>query len=156
MAVNKLKNAPESIEVEVTLHGRDRLVLSLQVNEGVVVDAQLRGSGCTAFLSLLKTWRSQFQGVLKDLPTPQGIDHSSMLLREAILRAQGTWELNYPYKEDELCHCRAVPTKKVDAAIVGGCLTGAMVSRETSAGTSCGACRTDTDKIISYRKGLQK
>lgn len=53
-----------------------------------------------------------------------------------------------PYPEEELCHCRAVKTEKVVRAIVFGAKNVDQIARETSAGTSCGNCRSDSQNII--------
>lgn len=80
-----------------------------------------------------------------------GKDHVSILLRELVLKLQNRFQL--PYQEAELCHCRAVPTAVVDRAIVGGCHSTLSVARTTSAGTSCGTCKLDTELLIAYRLG---
>jgi bacterioferritin-associated ferredoxin len=124
--------------------------LDLEVDsQRMIVAAKLTGRGCLPFLELLVTWRPKLKGSLDALQIPDGDGHSAILLREAILKVQGRWF--FPYGEEELCHCRAIPTAKVDAAIVGGCKNVKSVSRETSAGTSCGTCRTDIEAIIKYR-----
>lgn len=142
---------PSQIElkVEVSLAGRDRLSLSLEIHEGEITSATLQGSGCPAVLKLIQAWRPKLTGPLKSLELPEGSGHSEILLREAILKAKGEWK--FPYNEEELCHCRAISTSKVDAAIVSGCHNVRSVARETSAGTSCGSCRPNTEAIIAYR-----
>lgn len=139
------------IDVEVALPLRDRVSLSLEVEGGQIRSSRLHGVGCTEFLKLLRDWRPKLTGELDAVPLPPGESHAAILLRELILKAQGKWD--FPYKEEELCHCRAVLTSVVDAAIVGGCKTSAAVSRETSASTSCGTCRPDVEAILKYRLG---
>lgn len=86
----------------------------------------------------------------KKWPTAwRGSDHAAILIRELILRATNQFRL--PYGEAELCHCRAVPVEVVDRAIVSGCHTVEAVARSTSAGTSCGTCKPDTERLIAYR-----
>lgn len=137
------------VRVDVALVSRDRLTLILELVQGRIVKAQLVGTGCLEFLELLAAWRPKLTGDLAQLPLPAGSGHAALLLREAILKAQGRWD--FPYREVELCHCRAVPTAKVDAAIVGGCHTVEAVKSATSASTSCGTCRTDIEAILAYR-----
>ncbi len=144
-----LKLKPSTVDLEVSLQGRDRLQLQMNLVNGTIESAKLSGSGCSDFLNLLQAWRPKLTGSLETLELPQGDSHSSLLLREAILRAQGEWK--FPYADEEICHCRAVSTAKVDAAIIGGCRSVRAIARETSAGTSCGSCRTDTEAIINYR-----
>lgn len=141
-------------DIEVTLPGRDRLHLHLEVYEGEVLKARLTGSGCPELLKALVETRPTLKGRVSELPLPRGTGHAAILVRELILKARGEWK--FPYTEEELCHCRAVPTAKVDQAIVGGCHTVFAVARQTSAGTSCGNCRYDTEQIIAYRLGRQK
>lgn len=147
MSAPKLQT--QAIDLQISLPGRDELSLHLDVVNGRIESSQLKGRGCTEFLRLLQTWRPKLQGPLAELNVPVGHSHAEMLLREAILKAKGEWQ--FPYPDEEICHCRAVSTAKVDAAIVGGCRSARAVARETSAGTSCGSCRPDTEAILSYR-----
>lgn len=101
----------------------------------------------------LLQWASQLRtdltnGKVPDLP-PTGVDSSSLLAREIFLKLRGEW--NYPYTPEELCHCRAVPTAKVDQAVIHGAHTPERVSEQTSASTACGSCRFDVEAIIKYR-----
>jgi bacterioferritin-associated ferredoxin len=141
----------ESVDISVSLAARDELRLRLKITNGEVVESHLSGIGCTELLEQIVAWRPFFKGPLGQLPLPEGPGHAQVMLRELILKAQGRW--NFPYKEEELCHCRAVPTKKVDDAIIGGCHTVDAVKRATSASTSCGTCRPDIENILSYRLG---
>lgn len=147
MSAPKLQT--QKITQVVSLQGRDEITLDLDVANGEIASARLFGRGCPEMLNLMQAWRPKLKGALAQLEIPQGNSHSEILLREAVLKARGEWD--FPYKEDELCHCRAVATAKVDAAIVGGCRTVRAIARETSAGTSCGSCRPDTEAIIDYR-----
>ena len=138
-----------TFETEVQLAARDRIRLRLVVAEGEIREAKLSGIGCPEMLALITEWRPKLTGKLSDLPLPAGGGHAAILLRELLLRAQGKWA--FPYKDEELCHCRSVPTKKVDDAIIGGLRSVDAISRATSAGTSCGTCRPDIEKILNYR-----
>jgi len=133
----------------VSLQGRDEITLQLDIVNGEIQRGHLSGRGCPEMLQLMQAWRPKLKGALESLEIPQGNTHSEILLREAILKARGEWK--FPYAEEELCHCRAVATSKVDAAIIGGCRSVRAIARETSAGTSCGSCRPDTEAIINYR-----
>ena len=140
--------------IEVKLSGRDELRLLVESQDGQILKAQLQGIGCLPFLRLLAQYRPQLKGSMEQLAAPVGSGHGEMMLREAILRLQGKWKL--PYTEAELCHCRAVPTEKVDQAILGGFHTVESVGRETSAGTACGTCRPDIEALLKYRKGTEQ
>lgn len=160
--------------ISVQLIGRDEVsaVFFIQTVEGYdqVANFQYQATGCSLFLKKLYQFQenlmklSEFarqellqNGVNRSLEIQklydslQGGDHVSILLRELVLRLQDRFEL--PYTEEELCHCRAIPTAVVDRAIVGGCHSIQAVARTTSAGTSCGTCRPDSEKIIRYRLG---
>lgn len=137
------------IELSVSLPGRDDLQLALTILNGEISASRLTGRGCPEFLKLIQAWRPKLTGLLANVEIPSGHSHSEILLREALLKAKGEWL--FPYADEELCHCRAIKTSKVDAAIVGGCRTARAIARETSAGTSCGSCRPDAEAIIKYR-----
>lgn len=140
----------KQILAKVALKGRDEMELLLNVDDsGEIRLAQLSGIGCPELLRHMAQMRPQLRGRVEDLRVPEGVDHSSLLMRELVARVQGKWKL--PYFEEELCHCRAIPTAVVDAAIVSGAHTTKEVSRLTSAGTGCGTCRPDTESIIEYR-----
>ena len=140
----------KTIEVLVGRPGRDELTLSLALADGGEIrEAKLRAIGCPDLLKLVSDYRSRLKGVLTQVPLPDGQDHAAMLVRECLLRARGEW--TPPYTDVELCHCRAVPTAVVDEAIVCGARTVAAVSRKTSAGTSCGTCKTDIEAMLNFR-----
>jgi bacterioferritin-associated ferredoxin len=149
--MSALKLQTLKITQAVSLAGRDEITLSLDVVNGEIKSSSLTGRGCPEMLATMQAWRPKLSGDLKNLGLPQGDSHSEILLREAILKAKGEWD--FPYKEEELCHCRAIATSKVDAAIIGGCRSVRAIARETSAGTSCGSCRVETEAIINYRLG---
>ena len=142
-----------TVDISVSLAARDELRLHLQIHAGEVIESRLTGIGCKELLEQIAAWRPRLKGLLADLPLPQGPGHAQVMLRELILKAKGQWD--FPYKEEELCHCRAVPTKKVDDAIIGGCHTVDAVKRATSASTSCGTCRPDIEDVLNYRLGLK-
>ena len=147
--------AIETIElktIKVTIEGQDELTLSYELNDKrEVVSAKLSVIGCPTMMELVKKWRPLLNGGVDAIPLPRETHHSAMLLRQLILELQGKWD--FPYKEFELCHCRAIPTKKVDDAIICGAKTVRDVSRKTSAGTACGTCRPDIEKVLKYRQG---
>ena len=124
------------------LDGRDEISLKPHV----------KARGCQKLLERVQFYM-QNQGAEPDKWTlPQGNVHIDILLREFILKSQKQWD--YPYKHEELCHCRSVPTHSVDQAVIAGAHTAKDVTRQTSAGSSCGTCQPDIEKIIQFR--LQK
>lgn len=137
--------------------GRDRAELELAMDGANVKSMAIKASGCRAFLQALATWKNAVMAEKAGARTtevlrthaPKNEKHEAILIRELADRALDRFEL--PYKDEELCHCRAVPTAIVDRAIVAGCHTVAAVARMTSAGTSCGTCKPDTESIIRHR-----
>jgi len=151
MTTNTAPKLSEAFDIDVAIGfpAREKLRLQLKTENGQITSASLTGVGCRATLELIKQWRPKLSGALAEVPLPEGSDHSALMLRELILKAQGLWR--FPYDEDEMCHCRAVPTRVVDAAIVGGCHTLPSIRAATGASTSCGACGVDIQKVIAYR-----
>lgn len=116
-----------------------------------IVEASLVVIGGPEALSLAAVWRERLRGSLAALELPTGHSPFEILLRELILKIQGKW--NFPYKQEEVCHCRVVSLETVDAAIVCGAHTPQRVSEWTSASTACGTCRPDVTNMIAYRLG---
>lgn len=110
---------------------------------------RLRALGCCRFLDLVRSLAATGPDP-RTWPLPEERDHAGLLLREFILKARGEWE--YPYADDEICHCRKVSTATVDRAILNGARTGPQVSRLTTASTSCGTCRPQVERLIAYRE----
>jgi NAD(P)H-nitrite reductase large subunit len=100
-------------------------------------------------MDMMQKMRKAFGPDITKWPLPQGEDHSSLLLKEMILRLRGEWA--FPYSEDEVCHCRSISTHSIDQAVIAGAHSTDKVSRQTSASTACGTCRPEVQKIIDYR-----
>ncbi len=107
--------------------------------------------GCFEFTQLVKNYRGQHGNDVFKWPAPIGKSHSEMLLREFVLKLNEKWE--YPYKDEEICHCRHVKTKTVDQAILNGAHTHELAMQWTGCSTACGTCKPDVEKIIKYRLG---
>ncbi|MBN8541267.1 MAG: (2Fe-2S)-binding protein [Deltaproteobacteria bacterium] len=149
--------------ISVELFGRDKVLATFTFSESTLIDVKFDATGCQKFLDQLAALREMLlklpeseRNVLKPsakvaevYSTLKRQDHSTILIRELILRLRDQFQL--PYKESELCHCRAVPTEVVDRAIVAGAHSVPAVARVTSAGTSCGTCKPDTELLIEYR-----
>ena len=135
---------------KVALKASDELELRLIVDQnGIIASGALSGVGGSEMLTLLQAWKNRWQGALKALCLPVGHTGPELMLKELILKAQGKW--SFPYQDEELCHCRAVPTEVIDQAILLGARTPEIVSRWTSASTACGTCRKDLTAILNYR-----
>ena len=128
----------------VELESRDRIELHHDEHGNEIVQA----IACSACLGLIRQLQST-KKLVKDWDLPKGNSHSEILLRELILRARGAWK--FPYADQELCHCRAVTTRRVDQAIIAGAHTMEQIRRATSATTGCGTCWDHIEKIIKYR-----
>lgn len=141
------------MKIKVELEGRDYIEVECEGDDLRAPGAVKKVSmlGCTEFIEMMQKMRKHFGNDVSQWPLPEGQDHSSLLLKEMILKLRGEW--NFPYDEDELCHCRTVPTHTVDQAIIAGAHTPEIVTRQTSASTACGTCRPNVQKMIDYRLG---
>lgn len=138
--------------IKVAIDGQDELTLTYELDaQQSLISAKLSVIGCPQMMELVQKWRPLLKGAVAEVPLPTESHHAAILLRQLILQLQGKW--NFPYTDYELCHCRAIPTKKVDDAIICGAKTVRDVSRKTSAGTACGTCRPDIEKVLKYRQG---
>lgn len=73
-----------------------------------------------------------------------------LLVNEFILKIKS--QFKFAYEHIELCHCRMVPTEKVYEAIKQGCQNVEAIGRTTLAGTGCGSCREDIQKLLNQFK----
>lgn len=76
------------------------------------------------------------------------LEHSDLLMNELKKKVLGIWDL--PYKDKELCHCRAVDTHLVVSSIYSGARDVPSVGKSCSAGTSCGNCQPDITACLDY------
>lgn len=141
------------MKIKVELEGRDFLQVECEGEDlqapGRVLKVDMKG--CTEFMEMMQKMKRHFGADISKWPLPESNDHSSMLLREMILKLRGEWK--FPYEEAEVCHCRTVATHAIDQAVLAGAHTPEIVTRQTSASTACGTCRPDVQKIIDYRLG---
>lgn len=143
------------MKLKVELDGRDCLEVECEGDDPSAPGkmTKVKMLGCTEFLDLMQKMRRHFGVDIAQWPLPEGRDHSSILVREMILKLQGRW--NFPYQHRELCHCRTVEAHVVDQAVIAGAHSTEVVSRQTSASTACGTCRPEVQKIIDYRLNKQ-
>ena len=141
-------------EVTVIWEGREEVRLSFDLlDNGELKEVSVKGIGGPEFLNSLREFRKTLTGRLEDVPIPLGKTSSAILLRELLMKAKDCW--TPPFQEDELCHCRMIPTKMVDQAICSGAHTPKKVSELTSASTACGTCRPDVEAMIEFRLGKE-
>ncbi len=137
-------------KISLQIPGREELHLDVETDAaGIISRAQLTGIGDSDFLNHLKNYRALLKGSLKDLPLPAGHSPAELLIAEAVLKVRGEWHPTFT--DEEICHCRNVPLKVVDAAIVAGAHTPEKVSAWTSASTACGTCRPDVQNHLRFR-----
>jgi bacterioferritin-associated ferredoxin len=109
--------------------------------------------GCSDFMELIHKMKKNFGLDPSKWPLPEGKDHSTLLVREMILKLRGEWQ--FPYPHSEVCHCRTVSAHQIDQAVIAGAHSTEVVTRLTSASTACGTCRPEVQKIIDYRLDKQ-
>lgn len=131
------------------LDARD--MIEVETNEQNSQQVKVHIVGCSDFMEMMQKMRRHFGNQVSQWPLPEGKDHSSLLLKEMILKLRGEWK--FPYEHEELCHCRSISAHTVDQAVIAGAHTPEVVSRQTSASTACGTCRPEVEKIINYRTG---
>lgn len=130
----------------VELPGRDWIEVS-----GPPEGRKVRFVGCSKLIQLMGQTRSEHGNDPACWPVPVGRGHHELLLKELILKMQGRWQ--HPFPHEEVCHCRRVSLSRVEEAIFNGAHSPEMVSRWTSASTSCGTCRPDVAQILAFRLG---
>lgn len=142
---HSVHNLSMHLPIIAEIKGRDLLkVTSLKPFQMEVV-------GCSALLERLKLGHQSHGPDLSTWPLPQENDHSSLLIKELILKLQDKWK--HVYEHEEVCHCRTVSLETVEQAIFLGAASPEMVSKWTSASTACGTCRPDVEKILKFRLG---
>ena len=138
------------MKVHIAWPGREEIKARVELDsEQNIVKAELLGIGGPDFIRAVAAFRERLKGPLAKLEAPAGARAHEIMLRELVLRLKGEW--SPPYKDDEICHCRVVPTQTVDLAICTGAHTSRQVSELTAASTACGTCRPDVEAMIQYR-----
>ena len=116
---------------------------------------QIEAFGCFDFLVKVKSLREQLKNKkVSELNLLEDRDHSSLLLNELILKMQNRFVL--PYQEEELCHCRHIPTSNVQNALLAGNLSLKAIGQICGAGVSCGSCKPDIEALIAYYQTPRK
>lgn len=142
------ENITNKEQFKVSWPGHDEITLEFCPNSKLVTS--LKVNGCFETINKFKYLAQTLKArSIFEWPLPLDTSHSSMLIRELLLKIRGQWD--FPYKAEELCHCRSVPTIDVDRAIMGGAHTAHQVTLATSAASACGTCQVHIDKIINYR-----
>ena len=144
----------KKLESFVKFSNRDEIKLSLQLDDQRIVQVEIHSVACPECLDEIKKLKNNLRLHAQDyskMPLPTGEHHSAVLVRELIMKSRSEWA--FPYKEEELCHCRNVATSIVDDCIIGGLHRVSEIGEKTMAGTACGICRPMTQMLIDYRLG---
>ena len=131
-------------QIVVNISGKDSVQIEKKQGQ-----FHVQFKACHEFTSLMMSFKKNFGPNIVKWPLPQGNSHSEMIIREMILKLQDKWD--YPYKEEELCHCRHVATQTVDEAIINGAHSSELASLWTGCSTACGTCKPEVEKMINYR-----
>jgi bacterioferritin-associated ferredoxin len=136
--------------VRAEIPEREWLELKAELKaDGTVAHVEYTALGCHDLLATAGRLQAQLRGKkLSEFVWP-GDEHWDILAREAVLRLQDRFEV--PLKGEELCHCRKIPALKIDQAVVLGAHTPEKVKAWTSAGSGCGTCRPDVERVIANR-----
>ena len=138
------------LKARAELDGREWVEFELALGaDGKISQAAWHALGCHQILEVAHKAADSITGSDVAGLIWTGTGHADLMVAEIFARLQNRFEL--PYKEDELCHCRKVPTARVDQAIVLGAHTPEKVRAWTSASSGCGTCRPDVEKLIEYR-----
>lgn len=138
-----MADQPELV-VKVEISAQDEITVSTVDSKTFELKAQV----CGGVFLLLSYYKEKYGLNPKIWPQPTGTTHSEIILRQLISKLNGTYD--HPYAHDELCHCRSVPTQTVERAIISGAHNVELVAQLTSAGTACGTCRPETQKLINF------
>ena len=135
------------MQVEAKIHNRDHLNMTIHNDKAYAIEAK----GCLDLLRAVKELKENCRSTNefeKFWETKTNLNHGESLLKELCKKANGSWDL--PYKDKELCHCRAVDTDLVVSTIHLGAKLTDKVGKMCSAGTSCGTCTPDIQACIDY------
>ena len=141
MAENILKGRAE-------IPNREWVEFEAVVTDGKVGKLTFKAQGCFQLIEAARKVLGLNGTEIQNLVWT-GLNHWDLLIAEAIDRLTGRYK--FPNLELELCHCRCIPTAKVDQAIILGAHTVEKVREWTSANTACGTCRPEVEKLIDFR-----
>jgi bacterioferritin-associated ferredoxin len=132
----------------VEVLGHDRLEVEFKGEE----ISSVKAIGCFNFLELINKYVNQYGFNISNWVVPEGKTHQDLLLKQLILKVRGLWKsCSQLGLEDELCHCRKIPSRVVDDCIHRGFADIQSIRRLTSANTACGTCLPEVEKLITER-----
>lgn len=104
-------------------------------------------SGSFALIEKVNKYKNEFGSDPAKWPLKAVHDSSDILINELILKLTGQHKISYA--QEEICHCRTVPTETVIQSIKQDCHTVKEISRATKAGTGCGTCVPQLKILLS-------
>jgi NAD(P)H-nitrite reductase large subunit len=140
----------ETKTIRAEIKDREWVEFAFQIDaSGVITTCVWKSNGCAQILKASQQLQKQAQNKKITELKWQGKNHADLLLQEIIMKLNGVFKI--PYTDEELCHCRKIPTINVDRAIVLGAHTPDQVKSWTTASSGCGTCRPDIESIINFR-----
>ncbi len=127
-------------QIKAGINGRDDITFSSE--------SGLRVIGCRRIMSLVKDLQSLHGKDPKTWPLQDSVSHEALLINELILKAKNSYQL--PYIEEEICHCRSIPTESVAQAVKAGAHSIEAIRAMTDANTACGTCGPDCESVLKY------
>jgi bacterioferritin-associated ferredoxin len=132
--------------VHAGVPGGDEVSLTLFLTEsGDIKKSEWRVTGSLEMIEEAQNLKNKMKGPLASAPLPEGFSFQKLLLKELLLKAREEWPGE---DEQELCHCRNVPQKIVERAILLGAHSVEKVRQRTSANTGCGTCLPDVERLL--------
>lgn len=110
-------------------------------------EGEVSCSGSFALIEKVNKYKNEFGNDPAKWPIQPVQDSSDILINELILKS--THQYSISYNQEEMCHCRTVPTETVIQSIKQDCRTVKEISRATKAGTGCGTCVPQLRLLLS-------
>lgn len=133
-------------EFSAGIPGGDEVQVQVTFSQdGQITKSQWKVVGSLDLIERARTLQAGLRGPVMAIAPPSGTTFSELLLKELILKIKGEWPEE---PEPELCHCRNVPQKIVERAILLGAHTVEKVRQRTSANTGCGTCLPEVERLL--------
>ncbi len=142
----------KTLKAKSEIPHREWVEFELTVKDGVISHVEWHAQGGTALLLASDNLAREISGQTFDkLSMPiKNKSTSELMLREVIEKITGQ---NVPYVDEEICHCRKINRTVIDKLIVLGAHTPEKIRSWSTAGSGCGTCRPDVEKLIKLRVG---
>ncbi len=139
----------KNVKARAEIPNREWVEFEISLNpRGLVTSAIWRGQGCHALLKSADALAAQLKNKELDTFRHEGSGHAHMLLKEVLEKLSGT---SVSKEDEEICHCRKINRSTIDQMIVLGAQTPEKVKAWTTAGSGCGTCRPEVQKLIDER-----